>query len=258
MPRRFALRALGLLVALLLGVVPARAARPIVDLHKLDAYFALFARDSNVPWEPTTVRLDTYSGAPVDFAAYAVDPGDVLTAGADTRPRAVDTRRLHPVVTWRFTPPGGYRFQSNEVRVPLGDREGFFVIEARRGSVGEQVWINRTRVGLISKETPSGILLYGTDLGTGRALAHMRVSFVVNSRFVVRYTDAHGIVRWDRHPRPVFALAQWGASTAFVSFLPQAPLPATIVGVKVDSAVVRAGNELHVVGFARSLSLIHI
>ena len=54
-------------LALALLAAPASAARPIVDLHKLDAYFALFASDSNVPWQPTTVRLDTYSSAPVQF-----------------------------------------------------------------------------------------------------------------------------------------------------------------------------------------------
>ncbi len=242
----------GLLAAALLAPLPAAAARQIVDFHKLDAYFALFARDSNVPWKPTTVRLDTYSNAPVAFAVYQVDPADVLTAGANTRPRAIDTRRYKPLATWNFTPPGGYQFQSNEVPVPLGHREGFFVVEARRGDVGEQVWINRTRVGLLVKETPGGILLYGTDLGTGRPFDHMRVLFVVNSRFVTRYTDAHGVIRWSGRPAPVFALAQWGDGSAFVSFLPQAPLPATIVGVKLDSAVVHAGDEVHVVGFARS------
>src|SRR6185437_7798838 len=153
---------------------------------------------------------------------------------------------------WRYTPPGGYRFQSNDVNVPLGSREGFFVVEARRAGVGEQVWIDRTRVGLITKETPSNIVVYGADLGTGKPLAHMRVSFIVNGRFTDRFTDANGLVSLRTHPRPVFALASWGGSDAFVSFLPQAPLPGTIVGVKTDSAVVHAGDDLHVAGFARS------
>ena len=157
-------------------MLPARAARPLLDYHRLDAYFALYARDSNVPWKPTSVRLDTYTSAPVDFTAYQVDPADVIVAGANTRPRAIDTRKRKIVAHWRYTPPGGYRFQSNDVNVPLGSREGFFVVEARRGNVGEQVWINRTRVGLITKETPDGIVLYGADLGTGKPLAHMRVS----------------------------------------------------------------------------------
>ena len=58
-------------------VMPARAARPLLDSGKWDNYFALFARDTQVPWQPITVRLDTYSGAGVDFAAYAVDPAEV-------------------------------------------------------------------------------------------------------------------------------------------------------------------------------------
>lgn len=237
---------------LVLLAVPARAARPIVDLHKLDAYFALFASDSNVPWMPTTVRLDTYSSAPVDFSVYQVDPADVLTAGSNARPRAIDTRRRRPLRTFTFTPPGGYQFQSSQVDAQLGNREGFFVVEARRGDVGEQVWINRTRIGLLTKETPSELLVYATDLGTGRALAHMRVQFVVNGNFDVRYTGDRGIVRWTRSPRPVFAIAQWGASYAFTSFLPQAPLPASIVGVRTDTAVVHAGGTVRVAGFARS------
>jgi len=240
------------LLVLVVSIAPANAARPIVDLHKLDAYFALFASDSNVPWKTTTVRLDTYSSAPVDFAVYEVHPEEVLTAGSNARPRAIDTRHVRPVATFRYTPPGGYQFQSNQVTVPLGSREGFFVVEARRGNVGEQVWINRTRVGLLSKETPGSLLLYGADLGTGRALAHMRVDFVVNGTMETRMTDAHGIVHWDRNPRPIFALAQWGASYAFISLLPQAPLPNTIVGVRTDSAVVHAGDAVHVVGFART------
>ncbi|HUA09071.1 MAG TPA: hypothetical protein VMA98_07320 [Candidatus Acidoferrales bacterium] len=244
--------AFAILLPLALLAAPASAARPIVDLHKLDAYFALFASDSNVPWQPTTVRLDTYSSAPVQFAVYQVDPADVLTAGSNARPRAIDTRGRKPVVTFDFTPPGGYQFQSSEVDVQLGKREGFFVIEARRGAVGEQVWINRTRVGLVTKETPGELLLYACDLGTGRALAHVRVQFVVEGAFETRYTDAHGVLRWDRAPHPVFALAQWGPSYAFASFLPQAPLPKTIVGVRTDTAVVHAGSKVRVVGFART------
>ncbi|MHB8147799.1 MAG: hypothetical protein ACYDGM_11160, partial [Vulcanimicrobiaceae bacterium] len=245
---------LATLLVLAVAMAPAFAARPIVDLHSLDAYFALFAQDSNVPWKPATVRLDTYSGTPVDFAIYKVDPGDVLTAGSNARPRAIDTRGRKPITTFRYSPPGGYQFGSNEVPLPLGNRQGFFVVEARRGNVGEQVWINRTRVGLLTKETPGQILIYGADLGSGRALARMRVQFVVGSKFVTRLTDAHGIVTWDRSPRPVFALAQWGQSYAFVSLLPQAPLPTTIVGVRTQTAVVHAGEAVHVVGFVRARS----
>ncbi|MGA8839170.1 MAG: hypothetical protein WB491_01610, partial [Candidatus Aquilonibacter sp.] len=240
------------LLALALLAAPASAARPIVDLHKLDAYFALFASDSNVPWQATTVRLDTYSSAPVQFAVYQVDPADVLSAGSNARARAIDTRGRRPVTTFSFTPPGGYQFQSSGVDVQLGSREGFFVVEARRGDVGEQVWINRTRIGLLTKETPGELLLYATDLGTGHALAHMRVQFVVQNGFEARYTDAHGIVRWNRMPRPVFALAQWANSYAFVSFPPQAPLPVAIVGVRTDTAVVHAGGTVRIVGFART------
>ncbi|MDE2483493.1 MAG: hypothetical protein KGN02_15055 [bacterium] len=237
---------------LIVAAAPASAARPIVDLHKLDAYFALFASDSNVPWQKTTVRLDTYSSAPVAFTVYQVDPADVVTAGSNARARAIDTRGRRPVARFSYTPPGGYQFQSNRVEIPLGRREGFFVVEARRGAVGEQVWINRTRVGLVAKQSPGELVLYAADLGSGRALAHMRVQFVVNSRFDTRFTDAHGIVRWTHAPWPVFALAQWGSSYAFTSLFPQAPLPATIVGIRTDSAVVHAGDSLRVIGFART------
>jgi hypothetical protein len=241
-----------LVLALAVSVVPVRAERPIVDLHRLDAYFALFAGDSNVPWKPTTVRLDTYSSAPVQFSVYQVDPAEVLTAGSNARPRAISTRGRRTVVSFNFSPPGGYQFQSNEIDVQLGSREGFFVVEARRGDVGEQVWINRTRVGLVSKETPGELVLYGADLGTGRGLARMRVQLLVSNAFTTLQTDGRGILIWKRSPRPVFALAQWGSSYAFLSLLPQAPLPATIVGVRTDSAVVHAGGTVRVVGFARS------
>lgn len=252
MHRRFPLFTFGLIAALLAACLPASAARPLLDYHRLDAYFTLYAHDTSVPWKAATVRLDTYTSAPVDFAAYRVDPADVIVAGSNTLPRAIDTRRRRPVARWRYTPPGGYRFQSNDVTVPLGSREGFFVVEARRGNVGEQVWINRTRVGLLTKETPSGVMVYGADLGTGKPLSRMRVSFIVRGRFVDRYTDRSGLLFWRSQPRPVFALAAWGQSVAFVSFLPQAPLPATIVGIKTDSAVVHAGDDLHVAGFARA------
>jgi hypothetical protein len=244
----------GLIIALAAAMLPAQAARSLLDFHRLDAYFALYAHDANVPWKPATVRLDTYTSAPVDFAVYKADPADVLSAGSNARPRAIDTHRLRAVARWRYVPPGGYRFQSNDVTVPLGSREGFFVVEARRGNVGEQVWINRTRVGLVTKETPNGIVVYAADLGTGRPFNHMRLSFIVRSRFVDRYTDRNGLVTWRGTPRPVFALGAWGDSIAFVSFLPQAPLPSTIVGVKTASAVVHAGEDVDVVGFARSRS----
>lgn len=242
----------GLVLVLVLLVAPAHAARPLLDYHRLDSYFALYARDANVPWKPASVRLDTYTSAPIDFAVYQADPADVIVAGATTRPRAVDTRRLRPLARWQYTPPGGYRFQSNDVNVPLGTREGFFIVAARRGSVAEQVWINRTRIGLLTKETAAGITLYGADLQTGNPARGMRVSLIVNGRFIDRYTDHGGILTWSTDPRPVFALAQWGKSTAFVSFLPQAPLPRTILAVKTSSAVVHAGQSLEVVGFART------
>src|SRR5579884_415826 len=254
MHRRSRFVVFGLALAFIAAALPARAARPLLDYHRLDAYFALYARDANVPWKPTTVRLDTYTSAPVELAVYQVDPADVIVAGSTTRPRAIDTNRLKAVARWQYTPPGGYRFQSNDVTVPLGSREGFFVVEARRANVGEQVWINRTRIGLLTKETPGGITVYGADLGSGNPLARMRVSFIAGGRFVDRYTDRNGLVTWRTSPRPVFAMAQWGGSSAFVSFLPQAPLPATIVGVKTASAVVHAGDDVQVVGFARSRS----
>jgi hypothetical protein len=241
-----------LLFGLAVSVVPVRAERPIVDLHRLDADFALFAGDSNVPWRPTSVRLDTYSSAPVAFTVYQVDPADVLSVGSTYTSRAISTRNRRALLSFTFTPPGGYQFQSNKVDVPFGAREGFFVVEARRGDVGEQVWVNRSRIGLISKETPGGLLLYSVDLGSGQPLARMRVQFVVRNTFATEFTDARGIIRWSRSPRPVFALAQWGSSYAFLSPLPQAPLPAAIVGVRTDSAVVHAGDVIRVVGFART------
>ncbi len=240
------------LVALVASAAPVRAERQIVDLHRLDAYFELFAADSNVPWKPTAVRLDTYSSAPVSFSVYQVDPADVLTAGSNFSPRAIVTAGRRPVLSFAFTPPGGYQFQSSEVGVPLGSREGFFVVEARRGRVGEQVWINRTRAGLVVKQTPNALLLYGADLGSGAPLARMRVQFVVNRSFVTVTTDGDGLVRWNRSQHPVFAIAQWGNSYAFVNLLPQAPLPSTIVGVRTDSAVVHAGDDVRVAGFART------
>ncbi len=189
---------------------------------------------------------------PSSLPSIKTDIANVISAGSNARPRAVDTHKLKALAQWSYAPPGGYRFQSNDIPVPLGTREGFFIVEARRGTVGEQVWINRTRIGLLSKETPAGVLLYGADLGSGTPLARMRVSFIAGGRFVDRYTDRTGIVSWQSSPRPLFALAQWGASSAFISFLPQAPLPRTIVGVKTDSAVVHAGDVVHVVGFART------
>jgi hypothetical protein len=120
MLRRSRILIAGLVLALCAATLPAQAARPLLDYHRLDAYFALYAHDTNVPWKPATVRLDTYTSAPVDFAVYKADPADVLSAGSNAQPRAIDTRRLRPVARWRYVPPGGYRFQSNDVTVPLG------------------------------------------------------------------------------------------------------------------------------------------
>ena len=116
----------------MLSVAPVQAARPLPDSGKWDRTFALYARDVAVPWKRIAVRLDTYSGAPVDFAAYEVDPTDVLVAG-NARARAIDTTRRTAVAKWRFTPPLGLRYTPNDVDVPLQNREGFFVVEARRG-----------------------------------------------------------------------------------------------------------------------------
>jgi hypothetical protein len=230
---------------------PAFAARPLLDKHQWDAYFALFARDAYVPWKTTTVRLDTYSGAPVDFAAYNVDPAEVIVAGQNRSARALDTSKLRPLVRWRFSPPPGYRFESSDVPVPLGSQEGFYVVEARRGDAVQQVWLNRSHVGLLTKESPEGLVVWGVDLRSGRALANMEVSFLVGQRLIPKKTDASGTIVWRDPGRPSFALAESGAGRAFVSILPQAPVPAAIVGVRLDSAVARAGEGIRFVGFAR-------
>ncbi len=237
---------------MLLLPAPARAARPLLDKHQWDAYFALFARDVNVPWKPSTIRLDTYSGAPVDFAAYNVDPADVIVAGQNHAARAIDTSRMKPLRRWTFSPPPGYRFESSDVPVPLGNQEGFYVVEARRGDAVQQVWINRTHVGLVTYESPNGLLLWGVDLRSGRPLANMKVSLLVGLRLIDVRTDRNGLVRWQGPARPSFALAEDGAGRAFVSILPQAPLPNAIVGLRLESAVARAGGPLRFVGFARS------
>ncbi|MBV8580044.1 MAG: hypothetical protein JOZ86_05365 [Candidatus Eremiobacteraeota bacterium] len=204
-------------------------------------------------WKRIAVRLDTYSGAPVDFAAYEVDPADVLVAGT-ARARAIDTTHRTPVVRWRFTPPAGLRYTPNDVEVPLQNREGFFVVEARRGDAVQQAWLNLTRIGLLTKESPGSIVLYAADLGSGKALSGMRITYLVGTSFAYGRTDVHGIARWAAVTRPRFALAEWGKSKAFVSFLPQPPVPATIVGVRAERANVRAGERVHVVGFARRRS----
>lgn len=228
----------------------ADAARPLLDKGQWDAYFALFARDDDVPWKPSSVRLDTYSGAPVDFAAYAVDPADVILAGQN-RTRAIDTSHRRAIARWRFSPPPGQRFEANDVAVPLGSQEGFYVIEARRGDAVQQVWLNRTHIGLVTAEGPDGLAVWGVDLRSGRALQTMTVDFLVGLQLVERKTDPSGMVVWRERDRPAFALAEEGAGRAFVSLLPQAPLPSAVVGLRLESAVARAGSTLRFAGFAR-------
>jgi hypothetical protein len=249
--RAIALAIAGLVCAVLALVGRVNAGRPLLDRHQWDSYFALFARDVAVPWKPTTIRLDTYSGARVDFAAYAVDPAEVIVAGANRSARAIDTSRLKPAIRWSFSPPQGYRFVTSNVPVPLGSSEGFFVIEARRGDAAQQVWLNRTRIGLLSKESPEGLVIWGADLRTGRALRGLHVALLVGSSLVTRVTDNAGLLTWRGNGRPVFALADSGGSRAFLSFLPQAPMAPAVVAVRVASAVVRTGDAVHVVGFAR-------
>jgi len=244
--------------ALLLGVAlaagmasPAHAARPLLDQHQWDAYFALFARDSYVPWKPTVIRLDTYSGAPVDFAAYAVDPADVIVAGPSSLARPIDTAHRTAVVRWRFSPPPGYRFVTNDVPVPLGGREGFFVVEARRGAARQQVWVNRSHVGLVSIASPNGLTLWSADLHSGTGIARAPIDFLVGSHLVRQTSGAGGLTVWRGAGRPTFALATVGPARAFLSILPQPPPPATVVALRLDAADVRAGGAVRFAGFAR-------
>ncbi len=231
--------------------LPSRAARPLLDQHQWDAYFALFARDVSVPWKSASVRLDTYSGAPVDFAAYQVDPADVIVAGQNRAPRALDTSARKPIARWRFTPPPGYRFESSDVDVPIGNREGFFVIEARRGEALQQVWLNRTHIGLVTMESPEGLVLWAADLHDGHPLSNVTIAFLVGLQLVSKRTDSSGLIVWRDARRPSFALAEQGSGRAFVSLLPQAPLPATLVGLRLDSSTVRAGERVRFAGFVR-------
>ena len=173
----------------------------------------------------------------------------MLVAGANSRPRAIDTSHRTPVAHWRFTPPPGLTFASNDVEVPLLNHEGFFVIEARRGTAVQQVWLNLSRVGLLTKESPAGSIVYGADLGTGHALRAMRMTYLVGTHFAYDLTDGHGISRVP--DRAVFALAEWGKSKSFVSLFPQSPPPAAVVGVRADRASARGGESVRVVGFAR-------
>lgn len=236
---------------MLLIAGPVSAARPLLDSHQWDSYFALYARDANVPWKHPAVRLDTFSGAPVEFAAYAADPADVLVAGAYAKPRPLDVSKRTPVARWKFTPPVGYQFEANDVELPLGNREGFFVIEARRGDAAQQAWVNLSRIALFTKESPGGTFVYASDLRTGRALRGMSLSYLIGTSLVPGKTDEQGISRLPVGARARFALAQSGKSWAFVSFLPQSPVPTSLVGVRVERAVVHAGEHLRAIGFAR-------
>jgi uncharacterized protein YfaS (alpha-2-macroglobulin family) len=201
------------------------------------------------------VRLDTYSGAPVDFSAYLVDPAEVIIAGQNRAPRPLDTARRKPVVRWRFSPPRGQLFESSDVVVPIGSDEGFFVIEARRGDAVQQVWINRTHIGLLTKVSPEGLLVWAVDLRTGRPVPSVGIEFLVGTELVDRKTDANGFVVWrDLAHRPVFALAEANAARAFVSILPQAPPAGAVVGIRLESAAARAGSPVHFAGFARRRS----
>ncbi len=251
MRKRFVAVLLRAALCLIVAASPAGAARPLLDKGQWDAYFALFARDVNVPWKTSSVRLDTYSGAPLDFAAYAVDPADVIVAGQNRPPRAIDTSRRKAVAKWRFSPPPGLHFTANDVDVPLGGQEGFYVIEARRGDAVQQVWLNRTHIGLLTKESPDGLLLWGVDLRSGRALAGMLVDFLVGLRLVERKTDVSGLIVWNERTRPSFALAESGPGRAFVSLLPQAPTPSAVVALRLESAVARAGGTVRFAGFSR-------
>src|SRR5579883_3030251 len=189
--RLYAVLTAALLVAGL-GMDPVLAERPIVDLHRLDANFQLFAADSSVPWKPATVRLDTYSSAPVSFSVYQVDPAEVLTAGSNFNPRAIATSRLRSVVSFTFTPPGGYQFQSNVVNVPLGAR-GIL----RRGSAPRQ----RRRAGLgqsvASRYRFEGNAGWIADL---RSRSGNRHAARANARAVRRQSKLrHRGDRWRRH-----------------------------------------------------------
>ena len=251
--RRISSRAcLAALASVAIAALPAQAARPLLDKGQWDRYFALFARDVSVPWKPASLRLDTYSGAPVEFAAYNVDPADVIIAGQNRQPRPLDTSKRAPVARWKFSPPPGLRFESSDVTVPIGNQEGFYVVEARRGDAVQQVWINRTHIGLLTKEGPEGLLLWAVDLRSGRPIPKMAVSFLVGLQLLERKTDANGLLAWhDDRVRPAFALAEQGAGRAFISILPQAPMPNAIVGLRLESAVVRAGSAIHFAGFVR-------
>ena len=73
-------------------------------------------------------------------------------------------------------------------------------------------------------------------------------------QLVTKRTDAQGTIVWRERTRPSFALAESGAGRAFVSLLPQAPPPASIVALRLESAVARAGERIRFVGFARRRS----
>lgn len=234
--------------------MPARAARPLLDRHQWDAYFALYARDAAVPWKPATVRLDTYSGAPVEFSVFLADPADVIVAGQNRTPRPLDTSRRTAAARFRFSPPPGYRFETSDVAIPLGSSEGFFVVEARRGDAVQQVWINRTHLGLLTNESPEGLVTWCVDLRSGRSLANVAVAYLVGTQLVNKKTDRDGVIVWRDRVRPAFALASLGRARAFVSILPQPPVAQAIVGVRLDRAVARAGERIRFVGFARHRS----
>jgi hypothetical protein len=237
-------------LAAALANAPANAARPLLDKGQWDRYFTLTARDVSPAWKPAVVRLATYSGAPVEFAVYQADPADVLVAGSATA-RPLETASRKPLARWSFAPPPGFRFGENDVTVPIGTREGFFVVEARRGDAAEQVWINHTRLGIVTKEGPLGLLVWFVDLRTGRSASGVRAEFLVGRQLQARQSDGNGLVEWRGATRPRFVLATSGASSAFVSLLPQSPLPSAIVSVRSDNGVVHAGGTLRLVGFAR-------
>ncbi len=153
--------------------------------------------------EADTVRLDTYSSAPVAISVYEVDPADVLTAGSNFSPRAIVTRARRPAISFTFTPPGGYQFQSNVVTCRSASREGFFVVEARRGE-RRRASVDQSLARRLDLKADAGrvVALRRRSRNRHAARAHARAVRGQSQFRRRRRPTRDGIVRWNRSAAP--------------------------------------------------------
>ena len=215
------------------------------------------------PAEMPEVAFRGYLVKKVALKVYKINPTHYLnyfkTSGAWSW---LDTSGRKPVLettyTARFNEDGDF---TGSLRLPLKDT-GLYVIKAQavKGSMKRSTWVLKTDMGLITKRSPSQMLIYAQSFTTGKPLKNAVIRLYQKTRGGTLHlgtgkTDGDGMMIKNHESRNSYKVfASQGQNFAFSSTYSSGSPRNTKVYLYTERPVYRPGQTVYFKGIIRRKS----